>query len=269
MRIFIKNIKKIYIPINHIYIILRLYDEWSEMLLNVVATIEASIDFSDDVGNVNEEGIKSKVNDLLRLIEAHVNDCNAGERLRSGVQVSIVGKPNVGKSTLLNTLCQRPAAIVSPIAGTTRDTIEQYLDIGGFPVKIVDTAGLRDSLHADTIELEGMKRTADMANSSDLVLCVIDPHEFSTKASHDEWYHDIMNNLGLKLDNKTIKLLVINKCDLLSESELNELKETLQNTKTMCLISCLTRKGLEQFTEILKDTVENICTRDQGIYNIS
>ena len=139
------------------------------MLLNLVAKMEASIDFSDDVGNVDEAEMKINVKELLEAIELHMNDANAGERLRSGVQVCIVGKPNVGKSTLLNMLCQRPAAIVSPIAGTTRDTIEQHLDVGGFPVKIVDTAGLRDSVQADTIELEGMKRAADVAKSSDLI----------------------------------------------------------------------------------------------------
>ena len=256
------------LPILNIYIMHRLYDEWSEMLLNVVATIEASVDFSDDVGNVNEHEIKSKVNDLLRIIEIHMNDCNAGERLRSGVQVSIVGKPNVGKSTLLNTLCQRPVAIVSPIAGTTRDAIEQYLDIGGFPVKIVDTAGLRDSLHADMIELEGMKRAVGMADSSDMVICVIDSQELPTTTPFKEWCSDIINNLGLKLDSKTIKIIVLNKCDLLSELELQKLKEPLQNAETMCLISCITREGLEHFTDILKDAVEKICTRDQGIYNI-
>jgi len=175
-----------------------------------------------------------------------------------------VGNPNVGKSTLLNTLCQRPAAIVSPIAGTTRDAIEQHLDIGGFPVKIVDTAGLRDTIHVGTIELEGMKRTVEMANSSDLIICLLDSQEYPTKDSLEEWCYDTINNLGLNSNNRIMQLIVLNKCDLLPEKELRQLKESLKNDVTVCLISCLTRTGLEHFTDILKDAVEKICTRDQG-----
>ena len=108
---------------------IRLYDEWSETLLSLVANVEASVDFSDDVENVDDAKIVQKIKGLVKMIEQHMNDSNAGERVRNGVQVSIVGKPNVGKSTLLNILSRRSAAIVSPIAGTTRDTIEQHIDI--------------------------------------------------------------------------------------------------------------------------------------------
>ena len=246
-----------------LYSNLRLYDKWSEMLLNLVAKMEASIDFSDDVGNVDEAEMKINVKELLEAIELHMNDANAGERLRSGVQVCIVGKPNVGKSTLLNMLCQRPAAIVSPIAGTTRDTIEQHLDVGGFPVKIVDTAGLRDSVQADTIELEGMKRATDVAKSSDLIIILIDSNEIPSQYTTDQWCSDILKNLSLK-NTESIKLFVLNKCDLLSQRDVNRILESFKNTKNMCLMSCLTKNGMETFTEILKDHVQEICTGDQG-----
>merc|ERR1712077_185146 len=136
------------------------------MILNLVATVEASVDFSEDVGNIDEEEIKDRVKELVNSVELHMDDSNAGERLRDGVQVCILGKPNVGKSTLLNTLCRRPAAIVSPIAGTTRDTIEQYLDVGGFPIKIVDTAGIRDANEADSIEFTNSFTLSLISSSS-------------------------------------------------------------------------------------------------------
>ncbi|KAG7246851.1 hypothetical protein CRUP_017084, partial [Coryphaenoides rupestris] len=93
---------------------------------------------------------------LQAEVEGHLKDERRGERLRSGVQVVIAGATNAGKSSLLNALCQRPAAIVSPVAGTTRDVVETALDIGGFPVLLSDTAGIRDSL--DPVEQEGVRR---------------------------------------------------------------------------------------------------------------
>ena len=174
------------------------------MILNLSATVEASVDFSEDVGSIDEEEIKDRVKELVNSVELHMDDSNAGERLRDGVQVCILGKPNVGKSTLLNTLCRRPAAIVSPIAGTTRDTIEQYLDVGGFPIKIVDTAGIRDANEADTIELEGIKRAENVAQSSDLIIIVVDSSEIPTNAEVHEWCRKSEQNLTLKSDREQL-----------------------------------------------------------------
>ena len=241
----------------------RLYDKWSDLLLNLVAGVEASVDFSDDVENVDEVKLKVKVKELVNMIEQHMNDSNAGERLRNGVQVSIVGKPNVGKSTLLNALCRRPAAIVSPIAGTTRDTIEQHLDIGGYPVKIIDTAGLRDSLQADTIEIEGMKRTNEAANSSDLIICLIQAEDIKEIDTLDKLSYTACKELGI-YDDRSIKLVVINKSDLLPEKICNQITNQIQQSDNVCLISCLTQEGFENFTQALGDEVRKICTRDEG-----
>ena len=234
------------------------------MILNLSATVEASVDFSEDVGSIDEEEIKDRVKELVNSVELHMDDSNAGERLRDGVQVCILGKPNVGKSTLLNTLCRRPAAIVSPIAGTTRDTIEQYLDVGGFPIKIVDTAGIRDANEADTIELEGIKRAENVAQSSDLIIIVVDSSEIPTNAEIHEWCRKSEQNLTLKSNRTAMKILVLNKCDLLSNTDFEYTKERLVDIENIILMSCVTGEGFDQFINILRDSVQNLCLRDKG-----
>ncbi|XP_068021164.1 tRNA modification GTPase GTPBP3, mitochondrial isoform X2 [Melanerpes formicivorus] len=139
----------------------QLYQHWSETLTQALAHLEAYIDFSED-DNVEEE-VLSQVDATVRALEkeigAHLQDGRRGELLRGGVHAVIAGPPNVGKSSLLNLLCQRPAAIVSPVAGTTRDVVEVALDIGGYPLVLSDTAGLRDA--TDPVEQEGVSRARD------------------------------------------------------------------------------------------------------------
>ncbi|MBB4038920.1 tRNA modification GTPase [Microvirga flocculans] len=149
-------------------------EEWRESILQVLALLEASLDFSDE-GDVPED-LEA---DILRMIGAvqdrigHALASRSGERLREGLTVVLAGPPNAGKSTLLNALAQRDVAIVSPIAGTTRDVIEVHCDLGGLPVIIVDTAGLRES--ADLIEQEGVSRARARAQDADLVLWLVPP----------------------------------------------------------------------------------------------
>src|SRR5205085_7798409 len=109
---------------------------------------------------------------LIAEIEAHLADGRRGERLRDGIAVAIVGPPNAGKSSLLNKLAQREAAITSPIAGTTRDVIEVAVDLAGYPIVLADTAGLRES--GDIIEQEGLRRALARAESAELRLFVFD-----------------------------------------------------------------------------------------------
>uniref|UniRef100_A0A669QM08 GTP binding protein 3, mitochondrial n=1 Tax=Phasianus colchicus TaxID=9054 RepID=A0A669QM08_PHACC len=139
----------------------RLYQQWGETLTQALAHIEAYIDFSED-DNVEEEvlsQVDAAVQTLEQEIAAHLQDGRRGELLCSGVRAVIAGPPNVGKSSLLNLLCQRPAAIVSPVAGTTRDVVEVSLNVSGYPVVLSDTAGLRDA--TDPIEQEGVSRARD------------------------------------------------------------------------------------------------------------
>ncbi|XP_077988622.1 5-taurinomethyluridine-[tRNA] synthase subunit GTPB3, mitochondrial-like [Glandiceps talaboti] len=109
---------------------------------------------------------------LTEEIKIHLADNKRGQRLRSGVHVTIAGPPNAGKSSLLNAICQRPAAIVSSIAGTTRDVVETAVNIGGFPVLLSDTAGLRDT--QDVVEQEGVRRAVQRAQQADITIFAID-----------------------------------------------------------------------------------------------
>src|SRR5215218_2777130 len=152
--------------------------DWRNQLIEASALIEAGLDFSDE-GDVPGELISpalAKVKALLGEIEDVLAAQGRSERLREGLVVAIAGPPNVGKSTLLNQLARRDVAIVSPYAGTTRDVIEVQLDLDGFPVTVVDTAGIRET--KDPVEQEGVRRARARASEADLVLWMSDPqHE--------------------------------------------------------------------------------------------
>lgn len=151
----------------------RLYDGWRERLVTIMGHWEALIDFPDeDLPERVLDEAKQSVSDLIRDMRAHLGDDRRGERLRDGFHMALVGEPNVGKSSLLNALARREAAIVSEEAGTTRDIIEVHLEIGGFPVILADTAGLRNALGA--VEKEGVRRALARAEHADLKLLVTD-----------------------------------------------------------------------------------------------
>jgi len=149
-------------------------ERWRTRLIEALALVEARIDFSDEA-DVPEELVAPAlaiVAELEREIGAALADAGRGERLREGMVVAIAGPPNAGKSTLLNRIARREAAIVSPFAGTTRDVIEVHLDLDGYPVTLLDTAGIRES--AEPIEQEGIRRAQERAAEADLVLWVSD-----------------------------------------------------------------------------------------------
>jgi tRNA modification GTPase len=151
----------------------KLYGDWRERLARLLAYREASIDFADE--DLPPDIAERQSADLRKLqsdIAAHLNDNRRGERLRTGFSIAILGPPNAGKSSLLNALARREAAIVSATAGTTRDVIEVHLDLGGYPVLLADTAGLRES--ADAVENEGVRRALARAEQADLKLIVFD-----------------------------------------------------------------------------------------------
>jgi tRNA modification GTPase len=150
-----------------------LYRGWGGRLLRLLAHLEAAIDFPDEnLPPAIEAEVAAETATLAAEIEVHLADNRRGERLRDGIVVAIIGPPNAGKSSLLNQLARREAAITSPIAGTTRDVIEVAIDLGGFPVILADTAGLRDS--ADVIEQEGLRRALARAETAELRLFVFD-----------------------------------------------------------------------------------------------
>jgi tRNA modification GTPase len=143
-------------------------------LLEAMATVEAQIDFSDveDAGDLTLESVRRAVRAAIERIDRALATADAAARLREGFTVVIAGPPNVGKSTLMNALAGREVAITSPIAGTTRDLIEVFLDLRGYPVTLVDTAGIRDG--GDPIEREGVARARRRAKSADLTLWLDD-----------------------------------------------------------------------------------------------
>lgn len=149
-------------------------EAWRQKLIQALALVEARIDFSDE-GDVPEDLVSPAlvmVRELAGEIEAALADGGRGERLREGMVVAIAGPPNAGKSTLLNRIAQREAAIVSPYAGTTRDVIEVHLDLEGWPVTLLDTAGIRET--GDPVEMEGVRRARERAAKADLILWVED-----------------------------------------------------------------------------------------------
>uniref|UniRef100_A0A8C5HRQ8 TrmE-type G domain-containing protein n=1 Tax=Gouania willdenowi TaxID=441366 RepID=A0A8C5HRQ8_GOUWI len=237
----------------------RLYQAWSHRMKRCLAHVEAFIDFSED--ELIDDGILTEVDRTVAQLQAemeqHLKDERRGERLRTGVQVVIAGATNAGKSSLLNTLCQRPAAIVSPIPGTTRDVVDTALDIGGFPVLLSDTAGLRDS--SDLVEREGIRRAVERLEQADLTLMVVDcshiPADVQPAASFlREHLHKLMPSDQC--------LLVLNKTDLIADSQREKLAVGLQSVPGLppfCLISCQTHQGLTDFLTALHSRVKTLC----------
>ena len=182
-----------------------------EKLLKILSHVEAKIDFPDeDLPNDILKEIKKSSDDVLKNIEKILNDQMVGERIREGFKIAILGPTNAGKSSLLNHLSNRDVAIVSEIAGTTRDVIETHLNIDGYPVIVSDTAGIRES--KNEIEKKGIKLSLNRAEEADLKLVVVDAKNLD--------FTDVLKGL---LDQNAI--LVINKSDLLDEEIDPEIKK--------------------------------------------
>lgn len=186
----------------------KLYDGWRERLTRALAHIEADIDFAeDDLPGGVADAVRPVIAGLADEIAAHLDDGGRGERLREGLHIAIVGAPNAGKSSLLNAIARRDAAIVSARAGTTRDIIEVHLDLGGYPVVLADTAGLREAA-ADEVEEEGIRRARDRAARADVKVAVFDA---TTLPDLDSATLDL-------IDRDTV--VVFNKTDLATDTDL-------------------------------------------------
>ena len=208
-----------------------LYDGWRSRLIRALALTESALDFSDE-GDVTEKAFAEAVADaqILRdAIQDHLTDRHRGEILRDGMRVVIAGPPNVGKSSLLNALARRDAAIVSEQAGTTRDAIEVRLDLDGYPVIVTDTAGIRKT--AERVEQEGIRRTIRHASEADLILWLME-------AGHPDT--DLPNDLQGQEDRS---LRVLNKIDLAE----NGAAQSAADLR----ISCKTGEGVRDLTSRL------------------
>jgi tRNA modification GTPase len=178
-------------------------ETWRRRLIEVLALVEAGIDFSDE-GDVPEDLVAPALKTAAGLrdeIEAALAGAGRGERLRDGLTVAIAGPPNAGKSSLYNRLARRDAAIVSPHPGTTRDVLELHLDLDGYPVTVLDTAGIRPA--ADPVEQEGVDRARARAAAADLVLWIVDASE------------QLPDSRALAGEGAELRWLVLNKIDLL------------------------------------------------------
>ena len=215
--------------------------EIEKKMLDITVNIEVTIDYPEyDVEEVtNEEALKSlkNIHIMLKNLE---NSFNKGKIIKDGIKTVIIGKPNAGKSSLLNTMLKEDRAIVSDIAGTTRDTIEEYLNIDGIPLKLIDTAGIRDT--DNKIEKIGVEKSKKLVKDADLVIAIFD---ISTNFDDDD--RKIMN---LIKDKKAIILL--NKVDILSENKENE-EEIKELNKPIIKISAKEEIGLDLlYSEIKK-----------------
>lgn len=210
-----------------------LYDGWRQEMISALALVEAAIDFSDepDVASDAFEQARDVGARLSERIKAHLDDGHRGEIVRDGYRIVLAGPPNVGKSSLLNALARRDAAIVSEEAGTTRDVIEVRLDLGGVPVIVSDTAGLREP--AGPIEREGIRRTLQTVRGADLMLWLMDARMPA-------------RDLPPELDSTPI-LRVLNKADLGLANVLGP---------GDIAVSALTGEGLTELTKILAETAK-------------
>ena len=222
------------------------FNELREKLLKLLSFVEAKIDFpEEDIPEENLKKIKQDSSNVLNEINKILNDQKVGEIIREGFKIAIVGPTNAGKSSLLNNLSNREVAIVSEIAGTTRDVVETHLNIDGYPVIISDTAGIRES--KDEIEKKGIKLSLNKAENADLKLVVVDAKSIDLSG----FLNDLLKNNAI---------LVINKSDTLKEKldpEISKLNHVLISLKDNLNIDKLILK--------IKNNLKNKFTSEEDI----
>ena len=226
----------------------NLYDGWREELIKIMAYLEAYIDFPDE--DIPQELVDKLLNDVFKLksaISEHLNTDSIGERLREGFRVVIVGPPNAGKSSLLNTVVNREAAIVSSIAGTTRDAVDVHLDIKGYPVMFTDTAGIREV--EEEIEKQGIEIAFRKIADADLVLCLFDASKDSVQ---------IFDNIKNSFKNKAI--YIANKSDNLTFEQCSELKK-----QGCVVISAKHKQGIADLMEVIYQQIKERFTANSNL----
>ena len=216
-------------------------------LIKILSNIEAKIDFpEDDLPKNILKNVITETKNIKNEIEKILNDQNVGERIREGFKIAIIGPTNAGKSSLLNYLSKRDVAIVSEIAGTTRDVIEAHLNLDGFPVVMSDTAGIRVS--KDEIEKKGIKLALNKAEDADLNIIVVEPKSVDISS--------FFKNFTLKN-----AILVVNKSDLGTENISRVLKKN-----NPIFISIKEEKNLNQLIDIIKEKLKNKFISTNDIY---
>ena len=223
------------------------FNQLRQRLLKILSNVEAKIDFpEDDLPSDVLKNVHLEIASVRKEIEKILNDQKVGERIREGFKIAIIGPTNVGKSSLLNYLSKRDVAIVSEIAGTTRDVIEAHLNIDGYPVVISDTAGIRES--KDEIERKGIKLALNKAENADLILIVIEPKSVDFK--------DFLTNIASKKS-----ILVINKMELGVEAINGDIKKL-----NPILVSIKKEKNLDKLINLIKENLKNKFISSEDIF---
>ncbi|MFT9486699.1 MAG: tRNA uridine-5-carboxymethylaminomethyl(34) synthesis GTPase MnmE [Tepidibacillus sp.] len=219
----------------------RKIKELRQTLLEVLAHIEVTIDYPEhDVESVTHELLLSKTKEVKKEINYLLDTASQGKILREGLSTVIIGRPNVGKSSLLNTLIHENKAIVTEIAGTTRDIIEEYINIKGVPLKLVDTAGIRET--EDLVEKIGVERSRKALEEADLVLLVLNFNQ--------ELFEDDLRLMELVQGLHVI--VIINKTDLPQKIDLDLVKQKIPDAR-MILMSVIKEQGIDQLEETISE----------------
>lgn len=228
-------------------------------LLDLTAMIEADIDYpEEEVEVLSMPEMASKLQDALAILDSLLKGAQAGRIYKEGIQTALVGKPNVGKSSLLNALLAEERALVSDIPGTTRDTIEEELLLDGIPLKLLDTAGLREEQKADPIEALGMKRAKEKIAQAQLVLWLVETASFTAE--------DAAIGAMLQEQNRDNVYLLLNKTDLQTADSLLPQLQKEYAAWPIIGISAKTGAGLEQVTaQIKKDFMSGALQTDEQI----
>lgn len=224
----------------------RLVQSLSQQIIELRVYVEASIDFSDEeIDFLSEGGVADRLQAILTSLTAVIEQARQGTILKEGMSVVIAGKPNAGKSSLLNALAGKETAIVTDVAGTTRDVLREHINIDGMPLHIIDTAGLRDS--ADRVEQEGIRRAREAITQADRILLVIDAAEDHWLADHLPGY---LEQLGLNVSLTAPITVIRNKIDLVNESPSVDRTPGQPPIISLCAREA---NGLPLLTEHLKD----------------
>ncbi len=214
-------------------------------LLNLLAGIEATIDFpEDEVPELSGEAVRSQLQGALERVNSLLRTYEEGRIYREGVTAAIIGRPNVGKSSLLNALLREDRAIVTPIPGTTRDVIEEGVNVRGIPLRLMDTAGLRHT--KDAVEVEGVRRTRDRLARADLVVWVVDGSEPLTP--------DDLEILAEVRQKRAV--VAVNKNDLPLCVDLQDLAGHLPRVP-LVPVSALHHRGIDTLEDAIRDRVLN------------
>ena len=230
----------------------RKIHHFSEQLKAALALLEAHIDFPDDeVGALDLQGLIAPVCEITQEMQFLISSFDVGRALREGINVLILGRPNVGKSSLMNALLGEPRSIVTDVAGTTRDTLEESLVLAGFPVRLVDAAGVRDT--SDPVEFEGVRRAREKAAVADLVLLVVDGSLPLTD-------QDI---LAVELCQPSKTLVVINKSDQAQNCDVERLAAFTQHVS----VSAKYTLGIAELREEIAEHLgaDSALTGSEGI----